>query len=194
MSSNVGLSTPRGSGTSGYVQRNLSALNPSKKPSSRFAPYPASRDDASALRYKARQPDAKILDHERLREIEVQVFTLRDKLEDENVDEEEIEKQCDELRQRLSTGKKDDRKESKNIKRFQVHELAKAKIEESERLRRALGIRQDYEEGSHWKRDATEERLKRGLDDQSPPEKGDSTRNDESRERRRSSGSEDSRD
>lgn len=33
-----------------------------------------------------------------------------------------------------------------------MHELAKAKIEESERLRRALGIKDDYEEGSHWKR------------------------------------------
>jgi hypothetical protein len=33
-----------------------------------------------------------------------------------------------------------------------VHELAKAKIEESEKLRKALGISQDYEEGSHWKK------------------------------------------
>lgn len=33
-----------------------------------------------------------------------------------------------------------------------MHELAKAKIEESEKLRRALGISKDYEEGSHWKK------------------------------------------
>lgn len=33
-----------------------------------------------------------------------------------------------------------------------MHELAKAKIEESEKLRKALGISKDYEEGSHWKR------------------------------------------
>ena len=49
----------------------------------------------------------------------------------------------------------------KGLKSHQVHELAKAKIEESERLRRALGIREDYEEGSHWKRQ--EERLRDGL-------------------------------
>jgi len=30
--------------------------------------------------------------------------------------------------------------------------MAKAKIEESEKLRRALGISKDYEEGSHWKK------------------------------------------
>jgi len=42
-----------------------------------------------------------------------------------------------------------------------VHELAKAKIEESEKLRKALGIREDYEEGSHWKRQ--EERLRDAI-------------------------------
>jgi hypothetical protein len=41
---------------------------------------------------------------------------------------------------------------AKVLKSHQVHELAKAKIEESERLRKALGIRKDYEEGGHWKR------------------------------------------
>ena len=33
-----------------------------------------------------------------------------------------------------------------------MHELAQAKIQESEKLRRALGISKDYEEGSHWRR------------------------------------------
>ena len=46
---------------------------------------------------------------------------------------------------------------TKSLKSHQVHELAQAKIQESENLRRALGIRHDYEEGSHWKR--KEERL-----------------------------------
>ena len=30
--------------------------------------------------------------------------------------------------------------------------MADAKIKESDRLRRALGISQDYQEGSHWQR------------------------------------------
>ena len=78
MSSNVGLSTPRGSGTSGYVQRNLSHL----KPRDTFAPYP--RDaEAAKQQHRPRQPDAKILAHDRAREIEVKVFDLRDQLEDE---------------------------------------------------------------------------------------------------------------
>lgn len=76
MSDNVGLSTPRGSGTSGYVQRNLAHI----KPRDSAAPYPK---DLDSLRHKQRQPDKGILEHDRKREVEVKVFELRDQLEDE---------------------------------------------------------------------------------------------------------------
>lgn len=76
MSDNVGLSTPRGSGTSGYVQRNLAQV----RPRDYGAPYPK---DLDSLRHKQRQPDKGILEHDRKREIEVKVFELRDKLEEE---------------------------------------------------------------------------------------------------------------
>ena len=87
MSDNVGLSTPRGSGTSGYVQRNLAHM----RPRDMGAPYPprnsGSNNDADSLRHQPRQPDKGLLEHERKREIEVKVFELRDKLEeDEYVD------------------------------------------------------------------------------------------------------------
>ncbi|KAL8771274.1 MAG: hypothetical protein Q9209_003179 [Squamulea sp. 1 TL-2023] len=158
MSSNVGLTTPRGSGTSGYVQRNLSNLRPRD---TSFSPYPT-----DSLKHRQRQPNAEILEHDRLRQIEVQVLELRDKLEDEVVDEDEIEAQTEALRRKLLASTegeevKGDGKGKKGLKVHQVHELAKAKIEESERLRRALGIRDDYEEGGHWKRG--EERLREGL-------------------------------
>jgi len=76
MSDNVGLSTPRGSGTSGYVQRNLAHM----KPRDRAAPY---HRDLDHLKHRQRQPDKGILEHDRKREIEVKVFELRDQLEDE---------------------------------------------------------------------------------------------------------------
>lgn len=76
MSDNVGLSTPRGSGTSGYVQRNLAHI----KPRDHAAPYPK---DLDSLRHKQRRPDKGILEHDRKREVEVQVFELRDQLEEE---------------------------------------------------------------------------------------------------------------
>ncbi|MCJ1480173.1 RNA-splicing factor [Schaereria dolodes] len=150
MSSNVGLTTPRGSGTSGYVQRNLSHL----RPRDNIAPYPK---DFESIKHRQRQPDKEILAHDKAREIEVKVFDLRDKLEDEGVDEDEIEARTDALRKKL-TAQTDGEKVGGRLKPHQVHELARAKIEESEKLRKALGIREDYEEGSHWKKQ--EERLR----------------------------------
>jgi len=162
MSSNVGLTTPRGSGTSGYVQRNLSTLKP-RDHSYAGAPYPDPKD---LQRHRQRQPDKQILEHDRRREIEVKVFDLRDKLEDEGVDEDEIEERCEKERERLEKelekgGSKGGKTGARGLKSHQVHELAEAKIEESERLRRALGIRSDYEEGGHWKE--KEERLRNSV-------------------------------
>ncbi|KAI9167461.1 Pre-mRNA-splicing factor CWC21 [Paramyrothecium foliicola] len=158
MSDNVGLSTPRGSGTSGYVQRNLAHM----KPRDYGAPYPK---DTDTLRHKQRQPDKAILEHDRKREVEVKVFDLRDQLEEEEVDEDEIEKRCNELREKLLAEMNSNKKSAgsrKTFKEHQVHEMADAKIKESERLRRALKISSDYEEGSHWKRQ--EERLRSAVD------------------------------
>jgi len=187
MSDNVGLSTPRGSGTSGYVQKNLAAM----RPRDRGAPYSSDLDNLRE--YKQRQPDKGILEHDRKREVEVKVFELRDKLEEEgylptprltlryrpatnmrhSVDEEEIEDRCDKLRKKLladmdrpGVGKAPQRK---GFKMHQVHELADQKIKESERLRQALKINKDYEEGSHWKR--KEERLKKQQEAEAKTEK-----------------------
>ncbi|KFY71423.1 hypothetical protein V501_03211 [Pseudogymnoascus sp. VKM F-4519 (FW-2642)] len=156
MSSNVGLTTPRGSGTSGYVQRNLAHL----KPREQFKPYPTDGD----LKHRQRQPDKEILEHDRKRDVEVKVFELQDKLEDEGVDEEEIEKQTEALRQKLlgEMKKGTDRRDAKGLKSHQVHELAEAKIRESDRFRNALGISKNYEEGSHWRKQ--EERMRESLE------------------------------
>ena len=173
MADNVGLTTPRGSGTSGYVQKNRSLLRPRDK----VAPYPKDWDQA---KHRPRQPDAQILEHEAKREIEVKVLELRDKLEDEgyvmrsgfvwrlltpiSVDEDEMDDQCEALRRKLEQERQDGKDLGPNAKRLkshQVHDLAKAKIEESERLRKALGISADYVEGSHWRKQ--EERMRESL-------------------------------
>ncbi|KAL2412745.1 hypothetical protein ABEF95_003021 [Exophiala dermatitidis] len=158
MSSNVGLSTPRGSGTSGYVQRNLSLLKP--RDAGVGMPYSL---DSSARPPKTRKPDQEILNHDRLREIEVKVLELREKLEDEEVEEDKIEQECDKLREdltaKMASGKGRDRNkrggerisDGKGLKSYQVHELAEAKERESERLRKALGLRPGEipEDGEH---------------------------------------------
>jgi hypothetical protein len=109
--------------------------------------------DSSARGPTTRKPDQEILKHDRLREIEVQVLELQEKLEDDEVEEDKIEEECDNLRAKLTADleRNNDRGRNrgggrqmpgaKGLKSYQVHELAEAKERESERLRRALGLR-----------------------------------------------------
>lgn len=156
MSSNVGLATPRGSGTSGYVQRNLSHLKP------RSAPYPPPgslpSSSLSSAGPRVRKPDQSILLHAKKREIEVSCLTLRDALEEAGaLNEDEIDERVDELRKKLTEelelgwsadgdGGGGGTAGGKGLKAHQVHELAEAKMAENKRMERALGIASDYEE------------------------------------------------
>lgn len=97
MLNNVGLATPRGSGTSGYIQRNLGALRP-RDP---LPPRDSGYGEGGPVRH--RQPDAGILEHERKRRIENKCVELQLELEEEGkLSEEEIESKVAELRAKLS--------------------------------------------------------------------------------------------
>ena len=81
------------------------------------------------------------------------------------MDEDDIEDQVNALRKKLEAEdekSKNKETDARGLKPHQVHDLAKAKIEETEKLRKALGISADYEEGSHWKKQ--EERLRDALE------------------------------
>ena len=72
MYNGIGLVTPRGSGTNGYVTRNLSTL--------KSQPLPKSNKD----NYEAPKPkrvDKDILLHEKRRQVEVKCMVLFDELE-----------------------------------------------------------------------------------------------------------------
>ena len=63
----LGLSTPRGSGTNGYVQKNLGFVKPRPKLEYRVP----EEDDKLQLR---RKPNQEILEHEKKRELELHVM------------------------------------------------------------------------------------------------------------------------
>ena len=84
MYNGIGLATVRGSGTSGYVQRNLSHVPASKE--KRRIDYKTEDD----LKEKVREPNRGILEHERKRKIEVKCAELEDLLLDQNLDEQEV--------------------------------------------------------------------------------------------------------
>ncbi|KAK9464937.1 cwf21 domain-containing protein [Lipomyces arxii] len=96
---NIGLSTPRGSGTNGFVTRNISHL--SSRPKSNLQARDESTDQDDKNESLRREPSKEILDHEVKRAIEVKCMDLRMKLEDDDVPDDEIDKQVETLRQTL---------------------------------------------------------------------------------------------
>ena len=77
MYNGIGLQTVRGSGTSGYVQTNR--FNIRKLPDKRVM---LSDDKLEDQGPKQQQPNKAILDHNRKREIELQVLKEQDRLEE----------------------------------------------------------------------------------------------------------------
>ena len=89
----IGLSTARGSGTNGYVQRNLS--NVKAKPVFRKETVNYLEAPEHQL---SRPPNKEILDHERKRMVEIKCLELEDELVERGLDQEEIDEKVDELR------------------------------------------------------------------------------------------------
>lgn len=77
MYNGIGLLTPRGSGTSGYVQTNK--FNLRGGPPVRVQPAQFDGDSGP----KQKQPNKEILDHKRKREIELKIAQKQAELEDE---------------------------------------------------------------------------------------------------------------
>jgi len=105
----------------------MSSLRP------RDAPSPRDRDSFDAKKYQQRAPDADILLHNRKRAIEVKCLELQDRLEEEaEVDEEEIEKRVQKLREQLLEEMERGSREvdRSKLKPHMVHEIAAAKMGE----------------------------------------------------------------
>ncbi|KAG0224725.1 RNA-splicing factor [Mortierella sp. GBA43] len=90
----IGLSTARGSGTNGYVVRNLGHLKHRRNEFQQPDPY---QDEP-----KIRKPNPELVAHEQKRSIEVKCATLQAELEDEGLDDEEIDRQVGALREKLT--------------------------------------------------------------------------------------------
>lgn len=124
---NLGLDTAKGSGTSGYVTRNLSTL-PSR---GRMVYTPVER--------KERVVDSGILDHFKRREVEVLIAELREELEEDGVEEDEVERRVEVYRERV--------RRRGIVRREEGVYPSKEKEEEVERMRKALGISAEYHRG-----------------------------------------------
>lgn len=78
MYNGIGLTTARGSGTSGYVQRNLSSLNKQKH---KKEDYKTEEDIQRMEAALSRPPNKDILNHQKKRQIELWCLEERERLE-----------------------------------------------------------------------------------------------------------------
>ncbi|KAJ2819766.1 hypothetical protein IWW50_005337 [Coemansia erecta] len=163
MYNGIGLSSARGTGTSGHVVKNASSLRPGQRDgTSNRHHYDRDRTP------KSKPLDKGIIDHERRRQVEVQCLELQDELEDQKLGDSEIEARVGELRARLL--RDIDRVELTGtrgrIKPFETTQRAReAKSRENDRMARALRVGEDYAEGAAFDRELQElKRQKRLLE------------------------------
>ncbi|KAF0686319.1 hypothetical protein As57867_021789, partial [Aphanomyces stellatus] len=155
MYNGIGLRTTRGSGTNGYVQKNLSYVKPA---------HIRERERQAQLKYalieephKKNPVNKQILLHEQKRQVEVKVMELRDELEEQGCDDEEIEEKCAVLRKKLQERTTDSRRED-DSKHASSHAKAIRKEKELAALKDAFGIRDSYVEGNSFDVDLQEQR------------------------------------
>merc|ERR1712228_1131506 len=154
MYNGIGLSTVRGSGTNGYVQRNLSHVRPSKDKVN----YKTEEDIKKSEAALSKGPNQGILDHERKRKLEVKCMELEEVLRDQgDYDDEEVDEKVNAYRQML-LGVEQDKRAFHDVDEFgrpmvrDSHQLAQAQQEKNAKLKAAFGLKDNFIDGSSFER------------------------------------------
>jgi serine/arginine repetitive matrix protein 2 len=189
MYNGIGLTTTRGSATSGYVQRNTGHIKPE------FFRNKLDRNRASGrgngfdhgTEQKIRNQD--LLEHNRKHAVEAKVFELQEELRDKGIPEEDIQQRCQSLRERLTAANSavavsatsstavtsyqnrsggyrggQPRDRPRNNQRYtDSHEISLRKEEENARVKAAFGIGDDYVPGSAFDPEVQERRRQQRL-------------------------------
>lgn len=106
MYNGIGLQTPRGSGTNGYIQSNRFFVRPKTNKVVTDSSKGFGSDQGTAgVTWKANK---EILEHDRKRQIELKLVVLEDKLVDQGYTDAEIAEKLDEARKSLEAQDNDD--------------------------------------------------------------------------------------
>eukprot|EP00826_Nyctotherus_ovalis_P034252 TRINITY_DN2828_c0_g1_i1.p1 TRINITY_DN2828_c0_g1~~TRINITY_DN2828_c0_g1_i1.p1 ORF type:complete len:238 (-),score=73.27 TRINITY_DN2828_c0_g1_i1:148-861(-) len=142
MYNGIGLTTPRGSGTSGYTQKNLAFVKPKAKAVDYEKQFKEMMENPVVQPRKANQ---EIVKHERLHRIEAHLFEVRLELEEQGLSEDQIQDKLKEARVYIE--KKLEENEGELSKK-ESHTAALAKERQTEKFREALRISKSYKPGS----------------------------------------------
>ncbi|EER15437.1 Pre-mRNA-splicing factor cwc-21, putative [Perkinsus marinus ATCC 50983] len=169
MYNGIGLQTARGSGTSGYVQRNKSYLRPQRTDIKPF------REAEAAAPPKPKKADPELIYHNQKREIEVKLIDLEDTLLESGEEEGIVQKKVDKERQKLYKELDDRRADAEahggELEADQLastHEYLQMQERQAERAAKAFGINtRNHEEGVAFDRDRQhQQKLQRMMDTQ----------------------------
>jgi len=98
MYNGIGLQTPRGSGTNGYIQSNKFFVKPKI---SKVADNTKGFEEDQGTAGLSRKPNKEILEHDRKRQIQLKLVILEDKLIDQGYTDAEIAEKLEVVRQNL---------------------------------------------------------------------------------------------
>jgi serine/arginine repetitive matrix protein 2 len=161
MYNGIGLASVRGSGTNGYVQKNMAHVSRQRTARAKSVDAaPGASSFGSKNSADPRRANDDILEHNRKRQVEVKVLQLREMLEEKGVDEEEIERKTDALRTSLLAKLPPQGVASSAAagRAGETHSDAAAKAKETAALKSALGISSDYVGGSAFDQELQQRR------------------------------------
>ncbi|PKA50759.1 hypothetical protein AXF42_Ash017638 [Apostasia shenzhenica] len=147
MYNGIGLPTPRGSGTNGYIQSNKFFVKPKSArvdTSAAANPSPASGPEGAG---GVRKANKDILEHDRKRQIQLRLLVLQETLADQGYTEAEMSEKIDEAKKSFEAelaGAADSRAclppLGKKFADTQTHQIAARKEKQMETMRAALRI------------------------------------------------------
>ncbi|KAH7833541.1 hypothetical protein Vadar_007376 [Vaccinium darrowii] len=142
MYNGIGLQTPRGSGTNGYIQGNKFFVRPK---SGKVVVDNNGYVEGQGTGGVSKKPNKEILEHDRKRQIELKLVVLEDKLVDQGYTDAEIAEKLVEARRNLEASSAVEEAGGAvpllgRASDTQTHQIAARKEKQMETLRAALGI------------------------------------------------------
>lgn len=148
MYNGIGLTTPRGSGTSGHVVKNVSYLRPEFF-RNKVDANTGKQNGFNAQGLANSVGNKEILDHNKKREIESKLYELQETMIEQGYTDIEIEEKLAEVRkshERIGAGTLTKTSKSSN----DSHVRESLKKEENLRIRSAFGIKSSFAEGDSF--------------------------------------------
>lgn len=152
MYNGIGLQTPRGSGTNGFVTRNLAFIRKHKDK----VDYKSEEEIAKLEASLNKQPNVDILNHERKRKVELKCMEMQELMEEQGYSAEEIEQKVTIFRKMLMEKEGVTDKpviETDELGRpiaKDTHALAAANQAKNLQLKAAFGLSEHYVDGSSF--------------------------------------------